>query len=225
MAQRLENGINDYLIVTVNGSYYGVVSVSRMLENMARIQVEQAQDANPLTQLPGNRCITRRLIDELEADLPIAVLYMDLDNFKAFNDYFGFENGDRVIFMVGELIVHAVFEAGNENDLVGHIGGDDFIVITTPDRAEAVAQACISYFDQNIIDLYDRESIARGYIPTRNRQGESCNIPIMTLSIAGVSNEFCTFANHLELGEAAAETKKLAKSIPGSCYCMDRRSH
>jgi len=225
VVQRLEQGINDYLIVTYNNTYYGVVSVARLLDNMARIQVEQAQDANPLTRLPGNRCITRRLIDALDgASAPIAVLYIDLDNFKAFNDYFGFEHGDRVLYMLGELIVQAVSEAGNDGDMVGHIGGDDFIVITSPARAEAVAQTCITYFDRQIIDLYDRESLERGYISTQNRRGENCNIPIMTISIAGISNEDHAFKNHLQLGEVAAEIKKLAKSTPGSCYYMDRRS-
>jgi len=224
VVQRLEQGINDYLIVTYNDAYYGAVSVARLLDNMARIQVEQAQDANPLTRLPGNRCITRRLIDELDSgSTPIAVLYIDLDNFKAFNDYFGFEHGDRVLFMLGEIIVQAVADAGNNDDMVGHIGGDDFIVITTPDRAQAVAQTCIAYFDQQIVDLYDRESLERGYISTQNRQGENCNIPIMTISIAGVSNENHSFTNHLQLGEVAAEVKKLAKSTPGSCYYTDRR--
>jgi len=224
VAKRIDKGITDYIVVTLDNLYYGVVSVAKLLDSMAKIQVEQARDSNPLTGLPGNRSITERIIGELDqADRVMTVLYLDLDNFKAFNDRYGFEHGDKAILMVAEIMRKIVSMYGNKDDLIGHIGGDDFAIITTPDKADSIAEMIIKEFDCRVVTLYDNEDRDKGFISTIDRQGQLFSYPVMSISIAAVSNENYVIENHLQLGELAAELKKLAKSQKGSNYVRDRR--
>lgn len=222
VAERLDKGITDYIIVTQDNQYYGFVSIAKMLDSMAKVQIDQARDANPLTGLPGNRAITRRIINGIRDQEDFMVLYLDLDNFKAFNDHFGFEHGDRVLNMVANIIMESV--KNSSDDMIGHVGGDDFVIITTIKKGEELAKTCITHFDRHIISMYDRASLEQGYIIALNRQGIQSRFPIMGLSIAGIShNSQKPFHNHLELTEAAAEVKRLAKSIPGSSLVIDYR--
>ncbi|WP_054696571.1 GGDEF domain-containing protein [Syntrophomonas palmitatica] len=190
VAKRIDKGITDYIVVTLDNLYYGVVSVAKLLDSMAKIQVEQARDSNPLTGLPGNRSITERIIGELDqADRVMTVLYLDLDNFKAFNDRYGFEHGDKAILMVAEIMRKIVSMYGNKDDLIGHIGGDDFAIITTPDKADSIAEMIIKEFDCRVVTLYDNEDRDKGFISTIDRQGQLFSYPVMSISIAAVSNE------------------------------------
>jgi len=223
VSRRLDSGINDYLIITRDDRYCGIVSVATLLTAMAKINVEQAKDSNPLTGLPGNRCITQRIIKELNnPEQKMMILYLDLDSFKAFNDQFGFEHGDRALVFMAQIISNTVLQYGNAGDLIGHVGGDDFLVVTTPERASDIAARIINLFNEGIADFYDQPTLAQGYVKALDRQGNNAQIPIMSISIAGVSNEFKDFKNHLELGEVAAEVKKIAKSIQGSSYQVYR---
>ena len=225
VSRRLDSGINDYLIITRDDRYCGIVSVAALLSSMAKMHVEQAKDSNPLTGLPGNRCITQRIINELNnPEQKMMILYFDLDNFKAFNDHFGFEHGDGVLVFLAQSITNAVLQYGNANDLTGHVGGDDFLVVTTPDRASAIAARVIDHFNEGIIDFYDSPTLDQGYITGLDRLGNHTRFPIMSISIAGVSNEDEDYENHLQLGEVAAEVKKKAKSVPGSSYEIYRPS-
>jgi diguanylate cyclase (GGDEF)-like protein len=223
VAERLGRGVNDYLVITQDNKYYGIVSSAKLLDTMADINIRIAQDASPLTGLPGNKCISSRLIKDLEEQCPIMVLYFDLDNFKAFNDYYGFEHGDRVIVLLANLIRQAVEAYGNKDDLIGHIGGDDFIVITSPAQADDIANEVIHLFYYRINEFYDKSDLKNGYIISASRQGQKSHIPIMSLSIAGINTENKLFTNHLEISEAAAEVKKKAKAIAGNTYLVDRR--
>jgi FOG: EAL domain len=219
VSRRLESGINDYLVITRDSLYCGIVSVAALLSALAKLNVEQAKDSNPLTGLQGNRCITERIINELNnSERKMMILYFDLDNFKAYNDRFGFEQGDRVLVFVAQTITKAVLENGNVNDLIGHVGGDDFLVVTTPDRAAGIANRVITLFEKGIISFYDPKTLQRGYIIASDREGVRAKFPVMSISIAGVSNEYKDYENHLELGEVAADIKKAAKSIQGNCY-------
>ncbi len=219
VSRRLESGTNDYLVITRDDRYCGIVSVGFLLSAMAKLNVEQAKDSNPLTGLQGNRCVTERIINELNNnEKKMMILYFDLDNFKAYNDRFGFEQGDRVLVFVAQTITKVVLEHGNINDLIGHVGGDDFLVVTTPDRASVIAGQVIKLFDEGIVNFYDSDTLQLGYITAHDRKGSYADFPIMSISIAGVSNEFKDYANHLEIGEVAADVKKVAKSIQGSCY-------
>ena len=223
VAERLDQGITDYIVVTREQRYFGVVSTAKMLDTMAKLQIVQAKDANPLTGLPGNRCITRTISDALRSSRDISVLYFDLDNFKAFNDYYGFAQGDRALTMLSQLLVETLKSWGNSDDLVGHIGGDDFVIITTGDKADLIAANVIVRFEEQIIELYDKSSLEQGYIVAADRRGQIKHYPIMSLSVAGVRNHANhSYANHLQLGEAAAELKKIAKAQQGSAYISDQ---
>lgn len=224
LAPRLNNGFAESIIVTREDRYLGLVTTSKMVETMARLQLEQARDSNPLTGLPGNQCITRRLLADLgETSGNMAVMYLDLDNFKAFNDYYGFERGDCAILMTAEIIVESVRDAGNPGDLPAHLGGDDFVVITTEAMASLIAVRIIERFDDRVKSLYDEEDLGKGYITTEDRVGRICRFPIMSISIAGVETRDQSFANHLQISEVAAEVKRFAKSVPGSNYQSNRR--
>jgi len=224
VAERLSQGKSDYLIITREERYAGVVSVSQLLDTLAAIQLEQAKDSNPLTGLPGNRLLTRRIIEDVRNSSDFMVLYFDLDNFKAFNDKFGFEHGDRAIVMLANILVEVAQKCGNADDLISHIGGDDFVIVTSIDKGEELAMKTIEIFDERIIDYYDYESIEKGFFIAHDRKGQQMQFPIMSLSVAGVVNKPGNkFENHLQVGEAAAEVKKTAKYQMGSCWVLDRR--
>jgi diguanylate cyclase (GGDEF)-like protein len=197
-------------------------------ELLARVKakirrVEVSSSLSPLTRLPGNLAIEAELRRRIEEGEPFAVLYLDLDNFKAFNDVYGFTHGDEAIQLIASTSVDIVHRRGTPQDFVGHIGGDDFIVVTLPDRAEEIAREIIDTFDRDIRKLYTAQDLRQGYIETRDRRGTLNRFPIMSLSIAIVSNDQRPLDNYAQIGEAAAELKRYAKSIGGSVYVKDKR--
>ncbi len=195
--------------------------LARVKAKIRRVEVDSS--LSPLTRLPGNLAIEaelRRRIDEAES---FAVLYLDLDNFKAFNDVYGFTHGDEAIQLVASAAVDVVRRRGTTQDFVGHIGGDDFIIVTLPERAEEIAREIIDTFDRDIRKLYNVQDLRQGYIETRDRRGTLNRFPIMSLSIAIISNAQRPLENYAQIGEAAAELKAYAKSIGGSVYVKDKR--
>jgi GGDEF domain-containing protein/CHASE3 domain sensor protein len=195
---------------------------ARMARRLARLE-EMYRDASPLTRLPGGTAIENVLKKRLEAGLPVAFCLIDLDNFKAFNDHYGYAKGNEVIRFTADSIQAALAQHGNRDDFVGHIGGDDFAVISTPERHSAICRAIIAAFDGKIVDFYSPEDLRRGVIHGKNRQGDPQHFPIMTVSIAAVTNENRTGINPIRLGEIAAELKAHAKSLPGSRLVENRR--
>jgi GGDEF domain-containing protein len=184
---------------------------------------EMYLDASPLTRLPGGIAIENVLKKRLESGLPIAFCVLDLDNFKAFNDRYGYANGSEVIKETARIIETAVKTQGETDDFIGHVGGDDFVVITTPDRMRELAAGIISRFDSRIPDFYDPGDRKRGHIPGKTRQGVPIEFPLMTISIAIVTNEHRKLTNPLEASEIAAELKDYAKTIPKSVFVVDKR--
>ncbi len=184
---------------------------------------EMSLDANPLTRLPGNIAIDNVLKKRIEAGGPLAFCYIDLDNFKAFNDRYGYARGSEVISATGKIIARCVDEAGAPDDFIGHIGGDDFVLITTPARFADTCGRIIAAFDGSIRGFYDACDLEKGYILGKTRQGQELKFPILTLSIAVVTNQYRSFTSPIEMGELAAELKNYAKSIPGSGYVVDGR--
>jgi diguanylate cyclase (GGDEF)-like protein len=184
---------------------------------------EMYLDASPLTRLPGGIAIENVLKKRLDSSQPIAFCVLDLDNFKAFNDRYGYANGSEVIKETAHIIENAVKAKGSPDDFIGHVGGDDFVVITTPDFMRDIATEVISQFDRRIPDFYDPAERARGYILGKTRQGIEMQFPIMTISIAIVSNEHRKLINPLEASEIAAELKDYAKTIPKSVFVVDKR--
>ncbi len=195
--------------------------LARVKAKIRRVEVDAS--LSPLTRLPGNLAIEAELRRRIEAAEPFSVLYLDLDNFKAFNDVYGFTHGDEAIQLVASTAVDLVRRRGTPADFVGHIGGDDFIIVTLPDRAEEIAREIIDTFDRDIRKLYNANDLRQGYIETRDRRGTLNRFPIMSLSLAIVSNELRKLENYAQIGEAAAELKRYAKSIGGSVYVKDKR--
>ena len=220
---REEPNLYDLIIVVRDGVYAGVVSIMNLLKNITELQVLCAHNSNPLTGLPGNLMIEEKLRCLLTNTVKFAVLYVALNNFKAYNDKYGFERGDHVLLMTAETLSRALAREGQGEDFLGHIGGDDFIIITSPDRAANIARAIIEIFDKEIRTAYSPEDLERGYIQVKNRRGVPEKFPVTSISVAGVSNQYRSFTNYWEIPEVAAELKKAAKQHKGSCFVYDRR--
>lgn len=203
-------------IGSLSGAFLAMGKRLRKLEEMYL-------DASPLTRLPGGIAIETVLKKRIDSKLPIAFCVLDLDNFKAFNDRYGYANGSEVIKETAKIIDNVVKSNGSPDDFIGHVGGDDFVVITTPEFMRDLSSEIISQFDRRIPDFYDSEERERGYILGKTRQGIEMEFPIMSISIAIVTNEHRQFTNHLEASEIAAELKDYAKSIPKSVFVVDKR--
>lgn len=184
---------------------------------------DEARGANPLSGLPGNRRIVRELERRLLSPEPFAVLYLDLDHFKAFNDKYGFSKGDEVILFVRDCLQAVQRETGNPEVFLGHEGGDDYVVILPYDLWQDFAERFIRRFDTGIRQFYSPSDARQGYIESVTRQGTPARFPIMSVSIAVVSNRYRRFEHHAQMVQAAAEVKKLAKSREGSSFVEDLR--
>jgi len=213
----------DLIMVVENDQYVGVVSIMNLLSHITQLQVQCAHNANPLTGLPGNLVIEDRLRKLLTKDEEFAVLYIDLNNFKAYNDKYGFERGDKVLLLTAEILSRSIARESNGSDFLGHIGGDDYLIITTPDRAESIGNAIIANFDGEISGMYCEKDRERGFIQVKNRKGHQEKYPIMSIAVAGVSNRNRRIDNFWEIPEIAADMKKAAKQKGRSAVVLDRR--
>lgn len=222
---RKNDKIYDNLILTQNNEYYGVVSVQNLLGTITQIQMETARSANPLTNLPGNTLIQEEITTRLQTGEKFAVIYCDLDEFKAYNDYYGFERGDQVLSLVARVLKTAIDTQGNDNTFLGHIGGDDFVLVSLPKYVEPLCTEVIRIFDAEIPSLYREEDRSQGYIVVKDRRNIIHKVPIMTISLAIVTNVGRDFKSILEIAETAAELKKYVKSKSGSNFAWDRRQN
>ncbi|HNT97005.1 MAG TPA: response regulator [Elusimicrobiales bacterium] len=210
-------GIDDYLIKPVDAD-----------ELIARIRMilkrnKQVLDTNPLSKLPGNPSIQARVEREIQKGSDFAVLYIDLDNFKAFNDSYGFEAGDRVIKTTANLLVKLTIQNENSEDFIGHIGGDDFIVVTTFEKAEPLARNVIAAFNEIAPSFYSKEDRERGGIVSTDRQGNIRKFPFLTISIGVVHNRLRPLVSFAQVSNIGTELKKFAKAGAGGNYTIDRR--
>ncbi|NOY53532.1 MAG: response regulator [Deltaproteobacteria bacterium] len=195
-----------------------------MRVSLAFSRISRSLDANPLTRLPGNQSILKEVQRYLDGNLPFAVGYADLDYFKAFNDKYGFSRGDEVIRMTARVITNGVREHTPEGSFVGHVGGDDFVFLVPPDSVDCVCEEILKNFDLIVTTFYDEEDRMKRKIETVDRQGNPATFPIMSLSIAVVTNERRVFAHFGEISAIAAEVKKFVKGKKGSNYFKDRRT-
>lgn len=182
----------------------------------------QLLDANPLTHLPGNLAIDHELERRIVSLEPFAHVYIDLDHFKAYNDRYGYQKGSEVIARVGDIVQETVGKLGNPEDLVGHIGGDDYLLLTTPEKSEELADAIISRFD-HMTDIYTEEDIKNGYYEGVDRFGDHRRYPLMSISIAIILSENMDYPTAQEISAECAKMKEHLKNLPGSNYLVDRR--
>jgi PleD family two-component response regulator len=190
---------------------------------LALRRTERDLEANPLTRLPGNVSIINELCRRIESKSLFAVAYLDLDKFKAYNDKYGFEFGDEVIRETARILIKMVYERDGSDDFIGHIGGDDFVIVSTPERIDNLCQKIIAGFKEISPSFYNEGDRKEGYILAKNRKGKEERIPLLSISISVVTNESRTITHVAEIGEIGAELKSYAKSIEGNSYIKDKR--
>jgi EAL domain-containing protein (putative c-di-GMP-specific phosphodiesterase class I)/GGDEF domain-containing protein len=211
----------DDIIVTRKGRLYGVVSVQNLLNAMAKIQVEMAKGTNPLTGLPGNVAIEQEVESRIAQNRRFSIIYADLDHFKVYNDTYGFKNGDRIIKLAADIMNWATKKYAGQDARLCHIGGDDFVLITSPDSIEKICRAIHRCFGRLVKLCYCPEDRARGWIKAKGRDGKERNYPLVSISLGVI--EICGQCSLMEIGERAAHVKKYAKSKPGNSMAVDRR--
>ena len=182
-------------------------------------------EVNPLTSLPGNLCIKENVERRIADKTHFSLLYVDLDNFKSFNDKYGFYAGDKVITFTAELLQNIIKEFGVPSDFVGHIGGDDFVIITEKDNSTVLAENIIKEFDKQVPNFYAKEDLKNGFIVSVDRNNKTQKFPIMTISIGIISTSVACLVDFAEISKRASELKKLAKKNNKSSYVFERRKY
>lgn len=221
MSRKIEN-IYDYIIITDNNKYCGIVSIRSLLNYTTMLECNYARQLNPLTELPGNTVIQGNINNMLKAKHTCCVLYFDLDNFKVYNDTYGFENGDRILKYTAKLISSKIKSLFSYNGFIGHVGGDDFVGIieNSIEECEKLCDEIIKEFDSEILDFFNEADRKNKYIISTGRDGKKGIFPITSISIAGVYGKLNDFSNPEEVGVAVASIKKEVKGVSGSCYLI-----
>lgn len=213
-----ERGFDDFLIKP-----FSVLMLQLRVEiNIARTR--EHLGTNPLTHLPGNFSIEKIIIKKIENAEKFSILYIDINQFKSFNDLYGFEKGDNVLKQTANILVRTADKIVPEAQcFVGHIGGDDFIVVLHPEQEEPFARAFIREFDRLIPTYYNDAEQKQGFVRVKNRRGKPENMPLMSCSVAACNNLHRPYKNLGEIAQDAAEVKAFLKSQTGSHYLRDRR--
>jgi diguanylate cyclase (GGDEF)-like protein len=214
----LELGADDYITKP-----FDITELAARVRAVLR-RTQAARDLSPLTGLPGNFKITAEIEKAIHEKADFALVHGDLDNFKAFNDHYGFMRGDEVIRFCGNCLSEAATNLGIEGAFVGHIGGDDFVAMIPPAMAESFCKEVIERFDDGILDLYDTADALRGYIEVIDRRGERYAFPVVSLSLGVASTDVREIGTQWEASAIAVEMKEFAKKQPGSTYRIDRRT-
>ena len=188
-----------------------------------RLRTERNVAVHPSTRLPGTTEIEREIRRRLEDDALFAVCYADLDHFKEFNDRYSYYDGDRVIYLLSRILHDVVRGLLGSDGFVGHIGGDDFIFVAPLEHYAPVCAEIVAVFDELIPLQYNAQDRRAGYFFGKDRRGQLHRVPLMTLSIGVVTNQFRRFSHPAEVSELATEMKSYAKSLPGSVFVADRR--
>jgi len=198
-------------------------------ELLARVKAvlrraQQMRDLSPLTGLPGNFRISRELETRVSNGTEFAIVHADLDNFKSFNDHYGFMRGDSVIKYTARVLVDSTEASGDPEVFVGHVGGDDFVAVIDPTYVEEFCKSVVTTFDQGILDFYDTADALQGYIEVTDRKGERHAFPISSISMGVATNTKRPVKSEWEASAIASEMKEYAKRQPGSSYQIDRRT-
>lgn len=210
----LKLGADDYL----NKPFEPLELVARVETLLRRIR--ETISASPLTVLPGNVSIETEIKRRLESKERFAVIYTDIDYFKSYNDTYGFERGDSVIKLTATILRAAIGAIGEKDDFLGHIGGDDFVIVTTHERAGALAQMIVKYFDDMALQQYEPDARERGYLVGLDRQGVETRFPIMSISLGVALVEPGKFKHYSQVVDSAKDLLKKAKPQAGSIFLI-----
>jgi len=213
----LRGGANDYVVKPFSHDEL-LLRVTNLLDVTRR-----EREANPLTGLPGNRAIEREISNRIGGGQDFGFMYVDIDRFKSFNDNYGYSRGDRAISYLARLLVNCSHNHGSQNDFIGHVGGDDFVVITGPDRADVLAHRIIEEFDDGIGELHDDEDFERGYLQLKSRTGEMERFPLITLTVALIDDTRGRFEHPAQLSDTMVELKRYGKTMVSSVVIRERR--
>lgn len=216
----------DDIIITGENGYLGVVSVIDLLNAVMQNNLTLAIGANPLSGLPGNNFIERRVNGLLGEKVPFDICYIDIDSFKPYNDKYGFAQGDIVIKSVADLLIEALTRHTTDSRwLAGHIGGDDFILVTEPELSIPICRNVIKRFEEKQFEFHGEEVYKLGYYESSNRKGELERFSFLSLSVAVIGAEFNNYSTYAEISSAASGLKKKAKQSPGSIILRDQRRY
>ncbi|MGH2515159.1 MAG: GGDEF domain-containing response regulator, partial [Ktedonobacterales bacterium] len=211
-----ESNVDDYLTKPFNSD-----------ELLARIrtQLRHVEETllSPLTRLPSGLRVERAIEQQLQTEAPWSILYIDLDHFKAYNDVYGFLRGNELIRLLARVAAHAVRDEGNVTDFVGHIGGDDFVIMSTPDCVDGICRCMVACWDAESHVYYNEEDRQRGTLVANDRQGRPQTFPLVSVSVGVVTNMHRQVASLEEVSRIAAEVKHKAKALHGSSYYVDHR--
>jgi diguanylate cyclase (GGDEF)-like protein len=213
----LQSGADDYIIKPFDP----IELLARVKGTLRR--AKEMRNLSPLTGMPGNIRIQEEIERQVRERRPFAVLYVDLDNFKAYNDKYGFVRGDRLIQGAGRTIQDAVM-AHDTDGFVGHVGGDDFVAVVEPETAEDVAKRVCERFDEDRRLYYEDEDLDRGFVRMEDRKGVEQDIPLVSVSVGIATTSKRAFAHYGEAVAVATEMKQFAKRDGGSSYAVDRRA-
>jgi diguanylate cyclase (GGDEF)-like protein len=222
---RIAEGDFDYDPRISEGDEIGdlALGLTRMAARLKDLE-QHSLDASPLTRLPGNIAIERALNRKLQTGETFAFCYADLDNLKAFNDCYGYLQASEVIKLTGQIIHDTVSQRASDDDFVGHIGGDDFVMVVEQDNVESYCQTIIDRFSSMIVQNYSPEDLASGCIQSVDRYGAQRSFPIMTISIAVLICGHGEYESAMEIARTAAEIKEHVKGLPGSNFLVNRRN-
>jgi diguanylate cyclase (GGDEF)-like protein len=214
----------DNICVTRSGIYHGIVDFNRFINAITEINLTLAKGANPLTGMPGNESIQREINQRLITEAGFDIAYVDIDNFKPFNDYYGFQRGDVVIKAIGEIISDVLRSFGEGLDcFCGHIGGDDFIIITGAHHAEYLSLQVIKTLEEHLPVFHGEKDFTAGCYSAVNRKGEQETFSLLSLSIGIVNTRLTPVTSYAQLASISTEVKKAAKKLPGSSVVINRR--
>ncbi len=225
VARRISNDeqdhLLDYFIIVRDGRYLGMGSSRALMSMITNLQMKAARYANPLTQLPGNVPINEHIERLLASNTSFVACYVDLDAFKPYNDLYGFRRGDDVILMLAKTLGEVI---DGREDFLGHIGGDDFMLLFQSADWHARCQQALALFDSRIIHLVEHEHYAAGGFTSKNRRGENVFTPLTSLSLGCLIANPGTYHSHHEIAAGVTEAKHQAKKISGSSLFVERRT-